>query len=390
MLFCLGCQRFVTAAAAPRASLRTVAQQRQRDEREDDHREQAGGDERDVVRRPDQPEVDADLAGDDGDAERRRLQQPAGDELAPALGEAAGRAAPAAPRTTSSAARKIGTRASVEPLVEEARDVELDPGRDEEERDEDAEADRLELVVEERVRHALVAVDELQRRAGEERAEDRLEPELRGEHDEHREQQERAAHADLGGRVLQPQRASARRASSARARGSTTPTATTKTKNAISSASFAPMPPDSPEKNSESRTIGPTSAIEAPATTTWPNGVDVSPASLRIGRMIAEAGRREDDRDEQRRAHEVAGAQAEADDERDPERDDVAEDASAAAAGRAAGRSRSRARRAAAGTRARSCSAPAPARRPSPSRAPAGRRRSRAGSRARSPAAAAR
>ena len=31
--------------------------------------------------------------------------------------------------------------------------------------------------------------------------------------------------------------------------------------------------------------IGPTSAIEAPATTTCPNAVDVSPASLRIGRI---------------------------------------------------------------------------------------------------------
>jgi hypothetical protein len=64
--------------------------------------------------------------------------------------------------------------------------------------------DGFELAVEEGVRHALVPVDELDRRTGEERAEDRLEPELRREHDEEREEQERRAHADLRGRVLQP------------------------------------------------------------------------------------------------------------------------------------------------------------------------------------------
>jgi hypothetical protein len=62
-------------------------------------------------------------------------------------------------------------------------------------------------------------------------------------------------------------------------------TATTKTPNAIRSASFEPSPPDSPEKKSDSRTIGVTSAIDAPATTTCPNGVAVSPESLRIGRI---------------------------------------------------------------------------------------------------------
>jgi hypothetical protein len=46
------------------------------------------------------------------------------------------------------------------------------------------------------------------------------------------------------------------------------------------------VPPASPEKKSDSSTIGVTSAIDAPATTTWPKGVDVWPASLRMGRMI--------------------------------------------------------------------------------------------------------
>ena len=64
-----------------------VAQQRQRDEREDDDGEQAGRYERDVVRWPHEPEVDADLTGDDGDAERCRLEQSAREEPATAVGE---------------------------------------------------------------------------------------------------------------------------------------------------------------------------------------------------------------------------------------------------------------------------------------------------------------
>src|SRR5436190_1241916 len=65
-----------------------------------------------------------------------------------------------------------------------------------------------------------------------------------------------------------------------------TPIASTNSAKPISRTSFAPMPPDLPEKKSESSTIGATSAIEAPATITWPNGVALCRASLRIGRTI--------------------------------------------------------------------------------------------------------
>ena len=51
-----------------------ATQERQREEREHDHREQSGGHQRDVVLRPDEAEVDADLPGYDGNRERRRLE----------------------------------------------------------------------------------------------------------------------------------------------------------------------------------------------------------------------------------------------------------------------------------------------------------------------------
>jgi hypothetical protein len=71
--------------------------------------------------------------------------------------------------------------------VGEACDVEFAPGGDEERGDEDAEASGLGLLMEERVGHRLVVVGELDRGAGQECAEDRLEPERgceKGEDDE--------------------------------------------------------------------------------------------------------------------------------------------------------------------------------------------------------------
>src|SRR5204863_8798644 len=114
-------------------------------------------------------EVDADLAGDDGNAERRRLQQTSCNELAPALGERPVEHCRDGASEEESGEEQRHT-CECRAAVEEARDVELDPGRDEEERHEDAEADGLELPVEEGMRHPLVAIDELQRRAGEEGA----------------------------------------------------------------------------------------------------------------------------------------------------------------------------------------------------------------------------
>src|SRR5439155_24361755 len=120
------------------------------------------------------------LTRDDGDAERGRLKEAGGHELAAPLGER-----PVEERRDGAYDDQRGEEerhaGEGRAAVEQARDVELDARRDEEERREDTEADRLQLGVEEGVCHRLVAVDELQRRAGEERAEDRLEAEPRRE-----------------------------------------------------------------------------------------------------------------------------------------------------------------------------------------------------------------
>src|SRR5205085_5397299 len=84
--------------------------------------------------------------------------------------------------------------------------VELEPAGDEEEGDEDPEARLGELLAEVRVRHRLVAVDELEDGAGHEGAENRLEPELLREHDEADEEDEGAADADLRRGVLQAEK----------------------------------------------------------------------------------------------------------------------------------------------------------------------------------------
>jgi hypothetical protein len=62
------------------------------------------------------------------------------------------------------------------------------------------------------VRHDLVAIGEREHRAGDERAEDHLETELRGDGREADEQDHRAADADLRRRVLEPQEVGADRA----------------------------------------------------------------------------------------------------------------------------------------------------------------------------------
>ena len=181
-----------------------AAQERQRDEREDDHREQAGGDERDVVLGPDQAQVDADLAGHDRDAQRRRLQEPAGDELAAALGERPVEQR-GQRRGRSAARRGRAARApAVEPPWKRLATSSLIPVETKKNGMKTPKPTASSFAWKNACVMPSVAVDELERRAREERAEDRLEPELRREHDEQREQQERAADADLGGRVLQP------------------------------------------------------------------------------------------------------------------------------------------------------------------------------------------
>ena len=82
-------------------------------------------------------------------------------------------------------------------------EVVLDARGDEEDRDEDPEAGGLELAPEVGVGHRAVAVDERDDRAGDERAEDDLEPQLGGQRHEPDEQDEGGADADLRGGVLQ-------------------------------------------------------------------------------------------------------------------------------------------------------------------------------------------
>ena len=208
--------------------------------------------------------------------------------------------------------------------MQQARDVELDPGRDEEERHEDAEADRLELLVEERVRHPLVAVDELQRRAREERAEDRLEPEARREHDEEREEQEGAADADLSGRVLQPDErvGKAHRALEAEDRHSDCCDEDREGDEQRELPTEAARVPGEEEREEHDRRhLGDRGARHD----------DLSERRRGLASVLedrqdhAESGCREDDRDEERRLDEVARLQREADHERERKRDREAE-----------------------------------------------------------------
>ena len=109
---------------------------------------------------------------------------------------------------------------------------------------------------------ASVAVDERDDRAGDERAEDHLEPELLGERGEADEQHERAR--GRGSARSCPAAAAGPRgcASSARRRATATNTIAASTNSAPSSSSVEPVPP-SPEKKIESRMIAPKSAIDA-------------------------------------------------------------------------------------------------------------------------------
>ena len=82
-------------------------------------------------------------------------------------------------------------------------EIEANPAADEEDRDDEAESDRLEL----RARYGCerrVPIDQPDDRAREERAEDAFQTEPRGQRDERDEQDDGQSHADLCGRVLQP------------------------------------------------------------------------------------------------------------------------------------------------------------------------------------------
>ena len=208
--------------------------------------------------------------------------------------------------------------------MDEAVDVQLDPGRDEEEGHEDTEAGGLELVVEERVCHALVAIDQLQRGTCQERAEDGLQPELRGQEDEDREQQECTADADLGGCVLQAQQRLGH------------------LHGALQTENRETCSDDEDEEGDQQRQLRPEPArLTREEEGEQDDRPDLGDRGARdddlaeCGRGLAgvledrqdhaEPGRREDDRHQQRRLDEVARSQPEADHDRDPERDGIAD-----------------------------------------------------------------
>ena len=150
--------------------------------------------------------------------------------------------------------------------------------------------------------HLLVAVDQREDRAGHERAEDHLEPQVLGERGERDHQHERAADADLRGRVLEAQRRC--RGCAHRVLGAVTARPTTHREQheaaeqqQLSSRCSRPRG----RRRCESRITAPKSAIEPAAMTSWPNCEPISPASLSTGIDDAERRRRQDDRDQQRR-----------------------------------------------------------------------------------------
>ena len=152
----------------------------------------------------DQVELAADRGRRDEERQRRRLQQSRDQRLAPAEQPQVEQRRDAAhdEQREQEERHHRHRRGAARERVE----VEAHPARDEEDRDEDAEADGLELAPEVRVGHLPVGVREREDRAGGERAEDDLESELLGGGGEADEQHERAPDADLGGGVLQSQR----------------------------------------------------------------------------------------------------------------------------------------------------------------------------------------
>ena len=179
------------------------AQEQAAREREQQDREQPGGDQLGALGAADQAQVAADRGGGDDERQRRRLE------------EARDGGSPGADKRPVEQRRKAAHdrerqqedrhHRQVRRVVEQGVEVESQAARHEEDRDEHAEPDRLELEAERRVGHHLVAIGERQDRAGGERAEDHLEAELLGDGGERDQQHDRPAHPDLGGGVLEAQ-----------------------------------------------------------------------------------------------------------------------------------------------------------------------------------------
>ena len=108
-----------------------------------------------------------------------------------------------------------------------------------------------------------VAVDHADDDAGEERAEDALQPEPLGQRGERDQQHHREPHPDLRGRVLQPDQHLAEPQRPAGPRARRVPVTATSTANRPSSDSRLPVLPSDAEKNSDSSTIAAKSATVA-------------------------------------------------------------------------------------------------------------------------------
>ena len=153
-------------------------------------------------------------------------------------------------------------------------------------------------------------------RAGDERAEDHLEPELLGDRREADEQDERRADADLRGRVLQPQQVGADADRALGAADDEEDDDRASANSAPSSSSVEPVPP-SPEKKIVSRMIAPKSAIEAGGDDQLAERRGDLAGVLEHRHEHAERRRAEDDRDQQRRVDQARRLQPERDDDRD-------------------------------------------------------------------------
>jgi hypothetical protein len=136
--------------------------------------------------------------------------------------------------------------------------------------------------VEQRVRVVGVGVDRAEDRPGDERAEDRLEPEMRGQG-----AQATTSSTDSRTRIGAEVSASLliilviHMERSMRSVPSTS--RTTRTPSGDSSSSLGPRAVARPEKNRDSKMTGLSSPSEAPAIANWPTGRSATPASSRIG-----------------------------------------------------------------------------------------------------------
>ncbi len=181
-------------------------------------------------------------------------------------------------------------------------------------------AGSLELAVEEGMRHRLVPVDELQRRARKERAEDRFEAELRRKDDEEREQQKRTADADLGGRILQAEQGlrEAHRALQAENGGADRKRKDEEDDQQHELAAKAPrMAGEEQREQHDRRHLRDRRACDD----------NLAEGCRGLARILedrqdhAEAGRRQHDRDQERRGHEPARLEAVTHGEGESERD---------------------------------------------------------------------